>query len=269
MANSEVFELDPSAERGAERSSIRWDWLLVFTVAWILFDIFTEPVLAVAVASFKFGWNDLANGIWLKNRDPDAPRGHTHFVFYVAAAFWRISVMTLVIVVGGHLLAGLSAGLNGPRQQNDPAGRHMTSMAAVIIGVCFVLSSLTSWLAILVAWRRRHKVWLHSDVRLDRVQKLWPPRPFGRNELSRVITSSLLFFVVSVDLVGLAFLGKAARDDNPWAWLYTTILVFGIVGATAFALVVRSRTVKLLPASSPNEAWPEREFEGDNAGPVD
>ena len=264
MANSESFEIDPTRERDEIRSGIRWDWLLVFTAAWILFDIFTEPVLAVAIASLKFGWNDFANGLWLRKRDPDRRRGHTHFVFYSAAAFWRITVTTFLIVVAGLVITGLISGFRGQAPRNNPAAWHLTGMTMFIVCVSFVLSSLTSWVAMLLAWRRSHKVWLHPDVRVDRRHKEWPPRPFGSNQLSRVITTSMIFLVVSIvvaTIVGLSSMAaERGRVAAPSVWLPLTMLG-GMFASGIVVLVVRERAIRAMAAESPFEAWPEPAFE--------
>ncbi|MBI1311392.1 hypothetical protein GC176_08805 [bacterium] len=264
MRRSEVFEIDPTHDRSDPRVGFRWDWLLVVTAAWVLFDIFTEPVLAVAIASFKFGWNDFVNGLWLRSRDPDRKRGHTHFIFYCAAAFWRITVTTFVIVVAGLVITGLIAGLRGQQPPNNPAGWHITGMTMFIVCVCFVLSSLTSWIAMLLAWRRRHKVWLHTDVRLDRLYKLWPPRPEGNNQLSRVITSSMIFLGVGSIVFCIVAMASAANKANaPGTWLVVS-MIGGMFVAAALTLVLRERALKSLAAISPFEAWPEAEIDSDD-----
>jgi len=260
VPGSEVFEIDPTRERDELRTGFRWDWLLVFTAAWILFDIFTEPVLAVAIASFKFGWNDFVNGLWLRRRDPDRRRGSTYFVFYSAAAFWRITVTTFLIVIAGLVITGLIAGFHRQRPPNNPAALHLTGMTMFIVCVSFVLSSLTSWVAMLLAWRRRHRIWLHPDVRVARRHKEWPPRPFGRNQLSRVITSSMIFLVVAivvVTIIGISSLAAGrGRAPAPAVWLPLTMLG-GMFASAVVILVVRERAIRAMAADSPFDAWPE------------
>lgn len=272
MPRSEVFEIDPTLERGEPRTGIRWDWLLVVSAAWLLFDIFTQPALAVAIASFKFGWNDFVNGIWLWRRDANRKRGHTHFVFYCAAGFWRITVTTFVIVVTGLILAGMIAGARGGRPQNNDDGWVTAGVSMTIVCLCFVLSSLTSWLAMLLAWRRQHRIWLHPNVSIDRSQKLWPPRPFGTNQASRVITSSLIFLavaiVVSTIFVMASMAANAGRGNNPAPWIVIGMLV-GMITSAVVILVVRERALKRLAATSPFEAWPEPAFEDEVAWAIE
>jgi hypothetical protein len=272
VSRSEVFEIEQQFPREASREGFRWDWLIVVTVAWILFDIFTEPALAVAVASFKFGWNDFANGLWLWRRDSNRKRGHTHFVFYCAAGFWRITVTTFVIVVAGLLIAGVVEGARGRQPQNDEAGWLTAGVSMSIVCLCFVLSSLTSWLAMLLAWRRRHRIWLHADVRLDRSQKLWPPRPVGSNEASRVITSSLIFLAVAVIVGSIVVMASmaanAGRGNDPAPWIILGMIA-GMITTAILVLVLRERALKLLIAGSPFEAWPEPAYDGETAWAVE
>jgi hypothetical protein len=263
VANSEVFELDPSAERGEEKTGFRWDWLLVVTAAWILFDIFTEPVLAVAIASFKFGWNDFVNGLWLWRRDTERKRGGTHFVFYCAAGFWRITVTTFVIVISGLLIAKVFGGIIGRQPQNNNNAMITTGVTMTIVCLCFVLSSLTSWLGMLLAWRRGHRVWLHPNVFIDRRHKVWPPRPFGTNQASRVITSSLIFLAVAIIVVTVVVLASLAdqRVVGPDLALWISLgLLAGMVTSAILILFVRERALKRLVAAYPYEAWPEPAF---------
>jgi amino acid transporter len=266
VPNSDVFEIDPMREPSEIRTGFRWDWLLAFTAAWILFDIFTEPALAVAIASFKFGWNDFVNGLWLRQRDPDRRRGNTHFVFYSAAAFWRITVTTFLIVIAGLAIAGLIAVFRNRGAQNNAAGWHLTGMTMFIVCISFVLSSLTSWVAMLLAWRRRHKVWVHPDVRVDRRRSEWPPRPFGNNQLSRVITSSMIFLVVAIvtatSIAIVSMVADRGRVVAPPAWLPLALLG-GMFASALIVLVVRDRAIRTMSASSPLEAWPESAFEGE------
>lgn len=256
----EVFEIETTSERDESRSGIRWDWLIIASAAWVLFDIFTQPALAVAVASFKFGWNDFINGLWLWSRDADRKRGQTHLVFYCAAGFWRITVTTLVIVVTGLLIWAIITGIQGQNAQNNDAGWETAGVSTTIVCLGFVLSSVTTWLAMLLAWRRRHRIWLHSDISIDRSQKHWPPRPFGTNQASQVITSSLIFLAVITVIGSIVVMassaGNVGGNPNTGPLIVATMLA-GMIGSAILILVVRERALKRLTARSPMEAWPD------------
>lgn len=73
MSAADTFEID---QRRPEKSAWlrHWDWFFVLSVAWLLFDLFMQPVLSICIASFKFGWNDFANGFWLWRKDSERPR---------------------------------------------------------------------------------------------------------------------------------------------------------------------------------------------------
>jgi hypothetical protein len=260
VSAADTFEID---ERRAERSAWlrHWDWFFVLSLAWLLFDLFMQPVLSICIASFKFGWNDFANGFWLWRKDQNHRRGRTCFVFYLATGLWRITVTTFAITLLGLLVYGVWLAIN-PQEQaaNRNQGNDIvTGVSMVIVMFCFVLSSVSTWLAISMGLRNRVRVWIDSTIRYSRRSRIWPPEPLGKNQVSRVVTSSLIFLVTFL-IVGTIFVlasrrGRAPQPVQPLPIIAE--LVSSMIGGAAFLLAGRSWLLRKLAATSPADCWAE------------
>lgn len=260
MSAADTFEID---ERRAERSAWlrHWDWFFVLSLAWLLFDLFMQPVLSICIASFKFGWNDFANGFWLWRKDQNHRRGRTCFVFYLATGLWRITVTTFAITLLGLLVYGVWLAIN-PQEQaaNRKQGNDIvTGVSMVIVMFCFVLSSVSTWLAIVMGLRNRVRVWIDSTIRYSRRSRSWPPEPLGKNQVSRVVTSSLIFLVTTLFVGVISILasqaGRAAQPNPPL--LIVTVLVSTLIGSAVLLLAGRSWLLRKLAATSPADCWAE------------
>lgn len=258
MSAADTFEIDeqPSARSPWLR---HWDWFFVLSVAWLLFDLFMQPVLSICIASFKFGWNDFANGFWLWRKDSNRRRGRTCLVFYTATGLWRITVTTFAITLLGLLVYGIWLAMNPQaRAANAKPGEDiLTGISMMIVMLCFVLSSLSTWLAILMGLKNRHRVWIDSTVRHSRRNRVWPPVPHGKNQVSRVVTSSLIFAFTICASVGMVTLadefGRARQGAGPNRT--AQIAIASVLFFAVFALVGREWLLRKLSAMSPVECW--------------
>ena len=256
MSAAETFEID---ERRPEQAALlrHWDWFLVLSVAWLLFDLFMQPVLSIVIASFKFGWNDFANGFWLWRKDVDRRRGRACFVFYVATGLWRITVTTFAITLLGLFVYGFWLAMNPQeRAANQNQGNDiLTGVSMMIVSFCFVLSSLSTWLAIAMGLKSRVRVWIDSSVRLSRKSAIWPPEPHGKNQVSRSVTSSLVF--LSTILIGTAIdvLASAAKKAGPVPEALIALPILGAIACAVILLAGRSWLLRKLSAATPADCW--------------
>ena len=256
MSAADTFEID---ERRPEKSVWlrHWDWFFVLSAAWLLFDLFMQPVLSICMASFKFGWNDFANGFWLWRKDSDRRRGRACLVFYVATGLWRITVTTFAITLLGLFVYGFWLAMNPQeRAANGKQGDDiLTGVSLMIVSFCFVLSSLSTWLAIAMALKNRVRVWIDSTVRYSRRNRIWPPEPHGKNQVSRSVTSSLVF--LSTILIGAAIgvVISAAKKAGPVPEVLIALPVFGMIGCAVILLAGRSWLLRRLAATSPTDCW--------------
>tara|TARA_R110002072_G_C7978936_1_gene536026 strand:+ start:67237 stop:68103 length:867 start_codon:yes stop_codon:yes gene_type:complete len=257
---ADTFEID---ERRVEKSAWlqHWDWFFVLSVAWLLFDLFMQPVLSICIASFKFGWSDFSNGFWLWRKDSDRRRGRTCLVFYVATGLWRITVTTFAVTLLGLLVYGFWLAMN-PQQQaaNRNQGNDiLTGVSMMIVMFCFVFSSLSTWLAISMGLRNRVRVWIDSSIRYSRRNRIWPPESLGNNQVSRVVTSSLIFLVTALFVGVISILasqaGRAAQPIPPL--LFGVVFVSTLIGCAVLLLAGRSWLLRKLAATSPADCWAE------------
>lgn len=256
MSAVETFEID--APRPEKSAWLRhWDWFFVLSVAWLLFDLFMQPVLSIVIASFKFGWNDFANGFWLWSRDSNRRRGRTCLVFYVATGLWRITVTTFSITLLGLLIYGFWLAINpraaavNPQQDED----IVTGVSLMIVLFCFVLSSISTWLAISMSLRNRVRVWIDSTVRYSRRNRVWPPEPQGKNLASRAITSSLVFLATILIGVAIAILASAARRAGPVPDGLVALPILATIGCGVILLAGRSWLLRKIAATSAADCW--------------
>jgi hypothetical protein len=262
VSAADTFEID---ERRPQKAAWlrHWDWFLVLSIAWLLFDLFTQPVLSIVMASFKFGWNDFANGFWLWRKDSNRRRGRTSLVFYMATGLWRITVTTFAVTLLGLLVYGFWLAMNPQeRAANQKQGNDiLTGVSMMIVSFCFVLSSLSTWLAIAMGLKNRVRVWIDSSVRLSRKNGIWPPEPYGKNQVSRAVTSSLVF--LSTILIGTAIgvLGSAAKRAGPVPEWLIALPILATIGCGVILLAGRSWLLRRLAATSPADCW-DAEFAG-------
>lgn len=235
---------------------IHWDWLLVLSIAWLLFELFAQPVLSIATASLKFGLDDFLNGLWLWRKDPRRGRARTCGMFYAAAGFWRITVMTLLLSVVGMFCVVIIQAANGPKPMDGARDAELgAGVSVLIVGLCFVASSVLTWLALILAWRNRTKVWLDNTIRFSRRNAEWPPNAWGTNSLSRVVTSALIFFVLtSTILFTLAVLwipGANANGHNRAVSAATA----GLCLTGLFSIAVSRWVSRSVIALKPVQCW--------------
>ncbi len=256
MSDAERFDIDE-----APQSSVawlkHWDWVLVLSIAWLLFELFAQPVLSIATAALKFGLDDFQNGFWLWRRDSNRGRGRTCSVFFIAAGFWQITVMTLLMTVVGMACMAIIEAVNGPQPLQGPGVNEAQlnlGVSFTIVGLCFVASSIATWFAMVLAWWYGQKVWLDGRLRYARRSSEWPPRPAGTNRIRRIVTSSLIFLVVaatvgSLTVVLVAF-GPQANPPGvvivPLSCMAVTMLV---------SLAVARWAVPSVTARSAIECW--------------
>lgn len=256
VSAADTFEIDE--HRPPKSAWLRhWDWFFVLSVAWLLFDLFMQPVLSICIASFKFGWNDFANGFWLWRKDSDRRRGRVCFVFYVATGLWRITVTTFAITLLGLFVYGFWLAMNPQeRGANGKQGDDiLTGVSLMIVLFCFVLSSLSTWLAISMGLKNRVRVWIDSTIRYSRRNRIWPPEPNGKNQVSRSVTSSLVF--LSTILLGAAIgvLISAAQKPGPVPEVLIALPVSGTIGCAVVLLAGRSWLLGKLAAATPFDCW--------------
>ncbi len=196
----------PEIDQDADPAfSFGWAWVLMATLAWVLFEVTANSALVGVVACLKFGWYDFRNGLWLWRTDPNIKRGNTCFFFYLALAFWKIS-LTAVALTFGILIVTSSFQLGLP--------------GAEILGTLFSLwiscglATLFTWLACFLAWKRGVKIWVDSTITWSRKHNVWPPTPYGTNKLHPLMLAAGVVAVVVSLIVGIVAGVSLAEHNN-------------------------------------------------------
>lgn len=253
MANNEVFEIEDTKPAEVDSGITKhWDSLLAFSLGWLLFEVFAEPALSIVVCSVKFGWKDFANAIWLWRKDPKRNRARAVGAFNIANGFWRITVGTLALIAAATIVNGILIGMQrGALNKEDGVWAGLTIM---IITLCFVLSSMTTYVAMVLCWWGKLRVWIDPTVSYSRKRNLWPPRPTGENQISRVITTSLILLALAMiigSVVVIAAMGRRGQHPGPLVF----VPMIAIVLSALLIMGGRERILKSLAADTPLECW--------------
>jgi hypothetical protein len=257
VSNDEVFTIEDerrpdSIDESDGGIAQHWDSFLLFSVAWLLFEWFAEPALSIVVCAIKFGWKDFANAFWLWRKDPNPARARAVAAFNIAAGFWRITVGTLALIIAAILINGVIVGAQrGPFRPEDGM---LAGITFLIITLCFLLSSVTTYVAMILSWWGKLRVWLDPTVKYSRKRKEWPPDPTGTNQLSRVITTSLILLALTIiigSVVIIAAMGRRGQHPGPLVF----VPMIAIVISALLILGGRERILNSLAADSPQECW--------------
>lgn len=247
-------ESDPFADDGEARRPSVWRWLPLLA-ALIAFELTFNPMLAVALACFRFGDADFATAWWLLKHDPDRPRAWGCAGFHVAWGFVRIMtaglvalalVCVLVVIVLSVLGVPMSTLLDQARAAT------LTSLAAAAGCV------LAAAPAMLVALVHRKKLWVQSGTHRQRAAGHWPPVPevAPRRETNRVMATVAVGGAVAspalVVAVGL-LLRRLGLDRDAFMTLCLSLATVQMAGLLPLMFYLNGR----LPAREPAECWPE------------
>lgn len=247
----------PELEQDAPREwPVGLAWLLLAGLAWLLFDVTANSSLVAVVACLKFGWYDFRNGLWLWRTDPNPKRGQTCYFFYLALAFWKIS-LTAVALTFGILIVTSSLRLAFP-------GAEILG-TLLSLWISCGLATLFTWLACWLAWKRELKIWVDSTITFSRKRDLWPPEPFGLNKVHSLllaggivaVTAALIFCIV----IGFAI---AEKLPAPGVWIVLG-MILGMIFFAGALLAVTEHLAKTICAAHWSVCWRPTEKRRDPA----
>jgi hypothetical protein len=231
------------------RWRLPFTWLGLVALAWLLYELTREPALGAVAVCLKFGWEDFLTARWLWRNDPELWRRRATFWLYLSWGLWKTAVVAFLMSIGFAFVAtrlGVPAAPAMPPALVGFLGTIITTLAS------FGLSTLTTLLAVLCAWRGGAWLWLDSAVHRARRLDVWPPSPLceGRtNRLSQLIMSALglSMFVVLILLLATGPI-----------WGVSFILCFALsITAPVTLLLFRDLVLDNVSADSPEECWPD------------
>ena len=239
----------------ADQRRAPWRWLPI-VVALIVFEVTLNPMLAVALACFRFGDADFATAWWLLRRDPLRQRSYACAGFHVAWGFARILTMAVVaMLLGSVLVVVVVAAFPAPMM--FLFDQVMAALFTILVAgvACLVSSSI----AIAVAAFGRLKIWVSPTTHEARVARRWPPLPevTPPPEANRVMSALAISSILALpaSFVGIGMLsGWAGVSDQTFVILLSLIGAIEMVGLIVLLIVLNFRIV----ARQPSECWQDQ-----------
>jgi hypothetical protein len=242
---------------------------LLLLIGLVLYELTAQPALGVAAICLKFGWEDFATAIWLRRTDPDARRASACFWLYLASGLWKAAITASIMIFAFAFLKGMQ----GPRAPGpQPGGMPPQVVGAILTALGgYVLSGLTTVVAVVIAWWGGVKLWLDSEVHRSRRGNYWPPAEDAdhrANQAGRLVVTALILLVVPTLMATVVGLIAAMAPPpgvrwEPWLVLLALgISVVGMVGGPASILFTRDLLAHRVMAARPSECWgedPERD----------
>jgi hypothetical protein len=239
-------------------------WTALAAVGLLVYELTTQPALGATMLCLKAGWRDLRTAVWLWRTDPNRGRGGACFWLYAASGLWKTALtgvavfFTVSALSGLYILAQVRAGRGAANRpvQLLPPEVLLTGFLVALVG--FGLSSLTSYLALVLALRHRVRLWLNAAVHQARSRNVWPPL-FGRdNRIGRLFVTAALvmYFALGPMLILAAALvfrhALGWRLPPPVGVLVTATWVFAVGPGVSISIVDMKRRVAAL---RPSDCW--------------
>ena len=238
VRTGEVFEIEPQWSDGWH-----WPvpWWLLAAIAVAVAELTAHPALGVVIFCVKFGLNDWRTAAWLCRVDPRRERSHTLWWFLIGSGCLKIFlVSTLVFPILARIWVALF--------NQDVTNEILVALGVGIGGMA--VSFVMSHIGLVVAWRRRERVWLNSQLHRCRDQNCWPPQLTAPNRVQDVLTFSaipaVLGTVVGVIFMLVGMIGGLARVGLAGSGL---ALVCGAIMLHHVSLVKR------VLAKTPGDCW--------------
>jgi hypothetical protein len=256
---SDSYDLTNDVERSRWRFPVSWSLLLL--VGWLLYEATTQPALAVVTICLKFGWSDFKTASWLRRADPIRARGRAYFWMHVASGFWKTAVTALVPMFTLPLIIDALGGQK-PAPVNGPPVHFIGATLTAIGG--FLLSALTTAVAVTIAWRHDVRLWLNRAIHRDCRENNWPPlhalagQPNNVGRLLLAMVFTFLFPVLTPVLIWVAVaLAPAAGNKANGATWFSVVFTGGLMALACAIAGGRQLLVRKIAAWSPVECWPE------------
>src|SRR5947209_11737499 len=184
---------------------------LILAVGWLIYEITAQPGLAAMAMCLKFGWEDIRTAGWLARHDPDRRRGRACYWLYLGSGLWKVAMTSLAMI---FFIMALVAILQ-PRGQQARQLLPMVAGAGMTLVLGFGFSALACFVALVVAWKHRVRLWLNGAVARARLRDEWPPLyGQGNRVLGLVITTVIVTCMLLVP-AGLSIACAALEDALP------------------------------------------------------
>jgi hypothetical protein len=247
---------DPFAEAPSRWRGL-WSWLPLL-VGLIVFEVTADPMLGVALAFLKFGWDDLRAAAWIWRKDESRGRRRASVLFYEAYGLGKMALSSLLVAMAGFVVM---ATLFFRANPNPIAIVTQQVLGAMIVFTASTLGFVAiSGLAILEAWHGRARVWVGPEAYRAYKMGQWPPTSGGvapRSWANRGRAIVLAFVMLMLWVAIGAAYAIVERPARPLPPLGVTTLNAAFLGSLFAAARVGGKIRRRVLAVSPEDCWPE------------
>ena len=254
------FPLDPAVLGQAARKNWLdrpWVWPLFGLIGLLVFELTTNPGLAVAVFCVKLGMGDVRLGLWLARNDPQRERGTITGLMAASLIGIKITLASLVILlVILIVLFVMSWTVLGNAGQNQAVIGQCAQSLAITSAVAVSVSLAIARLGFYQARRAGQKVWLESSMRRAPIENVWPLDCVGHTPRNMVIDVAQFCFLLQIPLIMAGAVGLSLLVDPVFfdylLWGIGAGLILGILSYIHLRI-----TIWKVAARHPGECWPE------------
>ncbi len=254
--NHDGFPLDPDELGSAARKNWLdrpWVWPLFGLIGLLVFELTTNPGLAVAVFCVKLGMGDVRLGLWLARNDPQRERGTITGLMAASLIGIKITLASLVILlVILIVLLVMSWTVLGNAGQNQAVIGQCAQSLAITSAVAVSVSLAIARLGFYQARRAGQKVWLESSMRRAPIENVWPLDCVGHTPRNMVIDVAQFCFLLQIPLIIAVVMLIAAIFPATSMWALGAGLILQILSYVHLRI-----TIWKVAARHPGECWPE------------
>ncbi|MFK7818810.1 MAG: hypothetical protein AB8G99_08825 [Planctomycetaceae bacterium] len=217
-------------------------WFLVVAVGFLLFELTAQRALVAVAVCSKFGIGDFLNGFWLRRTDPLRARGKSCFWLCLSQGLWKTTIVAFIAMVMFVLLAKVFNA--GGRAPDGFVGTAMTFLVA------FILASLTTVLAVVIARIGGVLIWVDGNLTQCRREKTFPPEEGSSNRVRWLLAGAMILPVVIFLIMTLIVAGR-----RPGAVKNAVGLLIGLLLLPASIFGGGLLVAKGVVASTFDECW--------------
>ncbi len=229
-------------------------WSMLLSVALIVYELTTEPVLGVVVVCIKFGWKDFLIAYWLWRVDANRPRARTFFWILLASGLAKIVFSACLLFCGLTMVWIIAdAVLQVPQPAKGLFVRAITALATFYIGSALI--AIPAFCGFWCAYRSGIKVYLPLPGLPELPPGITRERQHRNASLARLLILASFSTFLFITVTGTIGLGMALNPQGIMLVVYICLAIVTILLAIAFAAKSISVLEKRVITSNPLECW--------------
>ena len=220
-------------------------------MVFLVYELTASPMAAAIAGGLKFGWDDLAVGLWLFRRDPDRGRGITLGLVQASRGAYVASLVACGVAAAADFVLTAFGGGKQPLPLE-----HLIVFALGAAAACVALTF--AWLILAIV--SRQLVWTGGGLAAMRRRNAWPPRPRGRNTANALLGATAYFVVAGAVAAWCVHRRWQVPGWPGMAGISAVSIALGIGAAFLGGLAGRG-----LSGRRAEDVWPEPHDESDVA----